>query len=152
MADVPRPTRQDTWLITVHVENPGNPGNMIDYGIWDKMTGGAKQSQASTYRPGGMQPPISLGGAPTVTNVVVSRLARAFRDIQNIRQLLEAVGQSKMTVSRVPLDFEGNTYAGIQPMVYTGKLDRVSVPDIDSEGNAATLLELEMVVEGYPTA
>jgi hypothetical protein len=152
MADTPRPTRQDTWLISVQVENPGNPGHMIDYGTFDKMTGGAKQSQATQYRPGGMGDPISLGGKPTVTNVVVSRLARVYRDLQNIRQLLDAVGQSKMVVSRVPLDFEGNTYAGIPQMVYTGKLDRVSVPDIDSEGNAATLIELEMVVEGYPTA
>jgi|SRR5215831_1204360 len=145
------PERQDTWLITVHVENPGNPGSMVDYGIWDKLTGGAKQAQASTYRPGGMKPPISLGAVPTVTNVVVSRLARGYRDLQNIQQLFDAVGSSSMTVKRTPLDLEGNVMPGVNGTVYQGRLDRISLPDIDSEGSAAALIELEMVVEGYPT-
>jgi len=151
MADEVHPTRQDTWLIKVQVQHP-TTGNWIDYGTWDKMTGGAKQAQATVYHPGGMKDPISLGGKPSTTNVVVSRLARVYQDMQNISQLLDAVGSSGMKVTRVPLDFEGNTFDDIPIMTYTGKLDRVSVPDIDSEGNAATLLELEMVVEGYPTA
>ena len=144
------PERQDTWLINVLVEHPTS-GQMVDYGIWDKLTGGAKQAQASTYRPGGMRPPISLGAVPTTTNVVVSRLARGYRDLQNIQQLFDGVGSSAMTVTRTPLDLEGNVMPNVKGTTYHGRLDRLSLPDIDSEGSAAALVELEMVVEGYPT-
>src|SRR5262245_42130055 len=128
MANEIQPTRQDTWLITVHVEDvwtkaAAGKGIMADFGVFDKMTGGAKQAQASTYRPGGMADPISLGAVPTVTNVVVSRNARIIRDLQNSGNLLKGVGISKMTVSRMPLDFEGNVVPGVAAVVYTGKLD-----------------------------
>jgi hypothetical protein len=98
-----------------------------------------------------MGAPISLGAVPTVTNVIVSRLARLHRDLENIGRLLNGVGASRMKVSRQPLNLDGSTPASIKPVVYVGKLDRIALPDIDSEGNAAALVELEMVVEGYPT-
>jgi hypothetical protein len=144
------PTRQDTWLISVHIEDV-NSGNILDYGTWDKMTGGVKQASATTYRPGGMQPPISLGGVPVVTNVVVSRNARMVRDLQNVQQLLDGVGKAAMSVTRTPLDFDGHPLPGVPGTVYNGTLDRVTLPDIDSEGTAAALLEFEMVVDGYPS-
>ena len=144
------PTRQDTWLISVLIEDI-NTGKMLDYGTWDKLTGGVKQAQATTYRPGGMAPPISLGGVPTVTNCVVSRNARMVRDLQNVQQLIDGVGKAAMRITRTPLDFDGHPLAGVGGTVYNGTLDRITLPDIDSEGNAAALLELEMVVEGYPS-
>jgi hypothetical protein len=144
------PTRQDTWLINVQIYNE-NTKKMEDYGTWDKMTGGVKQAQATTYRPGGMGAPVSLGGVPSVTNVVVSRNARLIRDLQNIMVLFNGVGSAAMIISRQPLDLNGDVPSNIKPSVYNGTLDRVSLPDIDSEGNAAAQLELEMVVEGYPT-
>jgi hypothetical protein len=40
------PTRQDTYLLNVQVEHPVN-GAMINYGTWDKMSGGGLSSSAA---------------------------------------------------------------------------------------------------------
>jgi hypothetical protein len=143
------PTRQDTYAVNVQIAHPSN-GNMINYGVWDKMSGGALSSGAASYNPGGMQPPVSLGGRRTVANVTVSRLYRLGRDHDVVQQLLDGVGKSAVIVTKQPLDIEGNIYG--RPIVYKGVLDRVSPPDVDSESSTAGLLEIEMVVEGYPTS
>jgi hypothetical protein len=143
------PTRQDTYTLTVLVDHPRS-GNPINYGVWDKMSGGALQAGATSYNPGGMAPPVSLGGRKTVTNVTVSRLYRLGRDHDVLQQLLDSVGKSDMTVIKQPMDIDGNVYG--RPIVYKGKLDRVSTPDVDSESSSAGLIELELVVEGYPTS
>lgn len=142
------PTRSDTYMVNVQVEHP-RTGAMINYGTWDKMTGGELGASASSYRPGGMAPPVSLGGVKTTTNVTVSRLYRLARDHDVAQQLFDGVGRSKMVVTKQPLDIEGNTYG--KPIVYHGTLDRVKTPDVDSESSSAGLIELEMVVEGYPS-
>lgn len=149
VAAVGGPTRVDTWLVNVQVENVVT-GNLINLGTWDKKTGGAKTAGASTYRPGGMGPPVSLGAQPTTSNVVVSRLYRLGRDHEMAQMLLSGVGMADMIVTQQPLDIEGSTYG--RPIVTKGKLDRCTLPEPDSEANTAAMIELEMVVEGYPTA
>lgn len=131
------------------IEHP-KTGIMIDYGVFDKMSGGALSSGAASYNPGAMGPPVSLGGRRTVSNVTVSRLYRLGRDHDIVGQLYDSVGRSDMTIVKQPLDLEGNVYGS--PITYKGKLDRVSAPDVDSEASGAGLIELEMVVEGYPTS
>lgn len=142
------PTRADTYSVNVRVQHPVS-GAMINYGVFDKMTGGDLSASSTSYRPGGMQPPISLGGQKTTAAVTVSRLYRLARDHDVIQQLLDGVGKSDMVVTRQPLDIDGNTYG--KPLVWTGTLDSVKVPDVDSESSAAGLLELGMVVDGYPS-
>lgn len=142
------PTRSDTYRLNVQVEHPVS-GAMLNYGTWDKMTGGELSASSTSYRPGGMAPPVSLGGAKTTANVTVSRLYRLARDHDVAQQLYDGVGRCKMIVTKQPLDIEGNTYG--KPLVWSGTLDRVKTPDVDSESTAAGLIELEMVVEGYPT-
>ena len=67
------PTREDTWQVNVQVQDMDDPdGGMRDLGIWDKMTGGDLDSTDTQYRPGGMNPPIALGGPRNTTNVTVS--------------------------------------------------------------------------------
>lgn len=143
------PTRQDTYAVNVQIEHPVS-GAMINYGTFDKMSGGGLSSGAASYSPGGMQPPVSLGGKKTTANVTVSRLYRLGRDHDVVQQLLNSVGKSNMVVTKQPLDIEGNVYG--RPIVYKGVLDRVTAPDVDSESSGAGLIELEMVVEGYPTS
>ena len=145
------PTRSDTYLLNVQIEHPVS-GAMINYGTFDKMTGGELSASTTSYRPGGMAPPVSLGGSKTTANVVVSRLYRLERDHSNCQQLLDGVGRCKMLVIRQPLDIEGNAYYGGKPITWSGVLDRVKFPDVDSESVTAGLLELEMVVEGFPSS
>lgn len=151
MTDTGGPTRADTWLINVQIEHPTN-GNMLNYGTWDKVTGGGLDSDEATYRPGGMAPPVSLGGAKTVDNLVVSRLYRIGRDHAVVQQMFDSVGKCDMIVSKQPLDIEGNVEPGVKPIVYSGTLKRVTPPDVDSTSTDPALLELEMVIEGYPTS
>lgn len=100
-AAVGGPTRSDTYLVNVQVEHPVS-GNMINYGTFDKMTGGELSSGASTYNPGGMAPPVSLGGKKTTANVTVSRLYRLGRDHDVVQQLNDGVGRCRMTVTKQP--------------------------------------------------
>lgn len=143
------PTRQDTYLVNVQIEHPTN-GSMINYGTWDKMTGGGLSASSTVYRPGGMGAPVSLGGQKTTANVVVSRLYRLGRDHDVVQQIFSSVGKARMVVTKHPLTLEGNAYGS--PIVYQGTLERCTAPEVDSEASGAGLIELEMTVEGYPTA
>jgi hypothetical protein len=147
---VPGPTRADTWRINLRVEHPHNPGSMIDYTVWDKKTGGGVDSEERIYYPGGMVPPISLGGRKTVANVTLQRLYRLQRDHDKIQQLIDAVGVSAVTISQHPMDIHGNVYGS--PIVYNGTLKTVNLPDHDSEGNDPAMIEVVVSVAAPPTS
>ena len=136
------PTRSDTYSVQVAIEHPTN-GNMINYGIFDKMTGGEVDSDNSNYYPGGMSPPVSLGGRRSVGNVVVSRLYRLGRDHDVVGQLIDSAGKSSMIVTKQPLDVDGNVYG--RPIVYKGTMKRVTAPEVDSEASAAGILEIVFI-------
>lgn len=150
MASRGGPTRDDTYTVTVTVFRPDNPAVAMIKGVWDKMSGGGIDSEESKYHPGGMSDPISLGGRKTVENVTVQRLYRLGRDHDAMQSLINAVGKSKVTVSKQPMDIDANVYG--DPIVYNGTLKRVTPPDVDSEASEGGLIELEITVDGYPTA
>lgn len=130
--------REDTYRVTVNVEGR-------DLGIWDKMEGGEVDSEETTYRPGGLQEQVTLGGAKSVGNVTVSRLYdEAVHEL--IHWLYRRAGKANMTVTKQPLDAEGNDFG--RPLVYTGKLKAVTAPNVDSESSDAALVELEMTCNG----
>ena len=142
------PTRQDTWDVTVRVQDVTNPNRpWLNLGTWDKKDGGQGDSEETTYKPGGMQPSISLGGTQTVENITVSRLYRLVRDHQElIGRLYAGRGKAQMTVSQQPLDIEGAVFG--RPIVWRGILKRVTPPTVDSESSDAAMIELEMTVDG----
>jgi hypothetical protein len=142
------PTRQDTYRLTVLIEDPGT-GNMVNHGVWDKMSGGEIDSDDNKYYPGGMEPPVSLGGRRTVGNVTVSRLYRLARDHDKVHKMIHAVGRSDIVINKQPMDLNGNVYG--HPLVYRGKLKRCTPPDVDSEGSSAGLIEIEATIDGFPT-
>jgi hypothetical protein len=143
------PTREDTFQINVQVQDLST-GKMMDLGVWDKQSGGDLDSSDTVYRPGGLAPQVSLGGPKTTSNVTVSRLYRLERDHANVGKLLAGVGLADMTVSKQPLDIEGNVFG--KPIVWQGRLKTVKTPPVDSETSSAALIELEMTVDGYPSA
>jgi hypothetical protein len=138
------PTRKDTFRVSVFVE-----GMTWTDRVWDKKTGGGVDSEETKYYPGGMVPPVSLGGRRNVENLVVSRLYRHERDHLIVDDLLKKVGKANMSVQQLPMDINGNEFG--DPIIWRGILKRVTIPEVDSESNDAALLELEMSVEGYPT-
>lgn len=147
MTDGTGPIRQDTNAITVTIFKPGTDIPIMK-GIWDKKTGGQVDSEETTYNPGAMAEPVSLGGRRTVENLTLSRLCRVGRDWQMIPALVAAVGRARVTVAIQPLDFDGN--ANGNALTYKGTLKRVTPPDADSEGTGAALIEIEVTIEGYP--
>lgn len=148
---MPGPTRQDTYAVTVWVEDPAT-GILVDIGIFDKMTGGEVDSDNTTYRPGNMGDPVDMGGTRTVSNVVVSRLARLGGDLAStaVMRRVRGAGNARMRVSKQPLTIEGVKEGGA--IVYNGTLKRVAFPEVDSESTSAGLIELEMTIKGFPSA
>jgi hypothetical protein len=111
-------------------------------GTWDKMTGGNIDSTETKYKPGGMGPQISLGGTVEVTNIVVTRLYVLARDHPLVPYLKGGVGKATVVVIKQPLDVDGNKFG--KPIVYQGKLKQLTLPEPDSEGTGASLVELEV--------
>lgn len=137
------PTRQDTFRVRLQVDH-------VKFGVWDKKTGGDMDSNELKYSPGGMVPQISLGGQKMPANVVLQRIYDVVDDNDRINLLLAGVGRHDATVHQQPLDFDGNPFG--KAIVWHGTLKRVTVPDVDSEGNAAALVEVEITVSGNPSA
>lgn len=130
--------RQDTYAVKVSVDGR-------DLGTWDKMSGGEVDSEETTYRPGGLQDQITLGGARSVGNVTVSKLYD--QGIHSLfHWLVQRTGKANMVVIKQPLDAEGVVFG--RPLVYSGKLKRVEAPEVDSGGNDAALIEIEMTCRG----
>jgi len=139
------PTRTDTYRVNVSIEHPAN-GNMLNYGIFDKLTGGEVDSEEAVYRPGNMGARESLGGSVTYSNVIVSRLYKLDRDHSVIAQIRNSVGKCSMIISKTPLNIHGES-EGISPVTYRGTLKRLALPEHDSMATDPGLFELEMTVE-----
>jgi hypothetical protein len=138
-AVAPSPTREDTWLITVTVDG-------LSLGTFDTASGGEVDSEESKYKPGGMQPEISLGGTRSIGNLTVGRYLDTLRDWPQIKWLAGRVGQGRGTIGLTPLSANGD--AAGEPLVYNGTLKTVTRPDLDSTGTDAAVLELEFTCDG----
>src|SRR5215831_17271628 len=136
-------TRQDMFVVRLTVE-----GN--SFGIWDKKTGGELDSDEVKYYPGGMNAPVTLGGRVNPGNITLQRLYDRIDDHQRINTLLNGVGKALVSVSQRPMDLDGHGYG--KTIVWTGKLKRVLVPDVDSEAQSAAMVEVEITVDGQPSA
>ncbi len=134
-------TRQNTWVIRLFVG--GDP-----YGIWDQKGGGAVDSNELKYPPGGMQPPISLGGDKTVENLTISRIYDRIDDHAKLAHLMQIAGRGQVSVSQRPMDPDGNEVG--QSLVYNGILKRCTPPATDSKTNDEARIELEITVSGFP--
>lgn len=133
-------SRQDQYNITVSVDG-------IDTGTWDKMDGGAVDSEETKYKPGGLGAEVTLGGSVTTENVTVSRLYDLDRDHSGlVRMLLARAGKAKVNINKQPLDADGIPFG--TPLVYKGVLKMVSPPEVDSESSDAGLLEIEVSTAG----
>jgi hypothetical protein len=135
--------RQDQFKIHLSIEG-------VDYGEWDKCTGGESQANEIKYRPGGMQPEISLGGTVSVSDIIVERLYDISRDGANLNKFLAGNGRALCSVSRQPLDLNGHAVG--TAIVWTGILKNVKLPDADGENNAAALVSLTISPNGVISA
>jgi len=128
------------FRITVSVE-----GN--DFGVWDKFTGGDLASTVTPYNPGS-GPQVPLPGIQTVSPITVSRLYDLNRDHANLPALYDAVGGGTCIVKIVPLDKNGMAFG--KAIIWSGILDKVTVPQPDSSSSDPALITLEITPGGQP--
>jgi hypothetical protein len=131
--------RQDQYDVRVVVDS-------VDLGTFDKLTGGEIDSEETTYKPGGMGARVSLGGSVNPGNVTVSVLYDLTRIHTIVHWLIGRVGKARATISKQPLDVDGNAFG--QAITYPARLKQVNPPEVDSESSDAALLELEFTVDG----
>lgn len=131
--------RQDQWEWTLTID--GDP-----WGVWDAADGGDVEATETKYKPGGMQPEISLGGTTSVGNLTLTRLLTRV-DWPQMKHLMEnRVGKAPVIASRQPLDEDGNAFG--DPLVYRGKLQHVTPGATDSNSSDAQTWEIVVSTEG----
>jgi hypothetical protein len=144
MPDTIQGVRQDMYSVTLTVDG-------IDYGVWDTKSGGEKDSDATSYRPGAMGAQYSLGGWPTLGNITLSRNARLVRDHElALPKLLAAVGTGECVCLQQPLDKQKKPHKSA--VKHTGTLKRVTPPPHDSRSQDAAMVEVEIVLHDDITA
>lgn len=132
--------REDQFLITAVVDG-------TNLGTFDTCEGGAAESEETKYRPGGFKPIRTLGGQGAPANVTIGRLEEV-GDTEIIRFMMTRAGKGRMTVTKQPLDTDGNVFG--RPFVYNGILMTVTPPNADSNSNAAAVWTAVCSTEGSP--
>ena len=129
---------EQQWLATLNV-------NGVDYGIFDKFTGGDVSAAANKHRPGGMGPEVTYLALPTYTDFSLTKVYETQRDHDRVAALHDKVGRALASVTLQPLDDQGNPWGN--PRVYQGRLIGVKDGGTDSMSNAARMFEVDISVE-----
>jgi hypothetical protein len=130
-------TTQRRWAVTTYVDG-------TNLGTFEGKSGGASDSEETTYILGAMGERISLGGTKTPENVTVRRIYDLARDHTRTQWLEDRVGGSSMEVHQQPLDRAKRPWG--QAIIYKGTFKRWAPPEVDAQGNDPALIELEMTV------
>jgi hypothetical protein len=139
--------REDLFSVTLLITPAtGSPVTVIV----DKMKGGASQGKDVKYRPAnGLENQLSLGGPRTVENITLTRIFD--ETINNFEQFFhENAGKAKATVTRQPLDADGNAHG--KAIIYEGRFLDFKSPDIDSEADKAAMAEWVVSPESKTSA
>ena len=137
--------RRDEFIVTLTIDGISY-GSTNEAYYWATKTGGEFDSDTIRTRPGGMQPEISLGGTRTMGNITLSR-PYSDRDHGRVDKLKNSVGKAKCHVAQYNTDGDGNPWG--EPVIWTGILKRVSLPDYDANATAdAATIEVEIDTDG----
>jgi hypothetical protein len=153
MARITKPTRQDTWRIRLECQDVEATGpkkdDHLDLGVWDQKTGGAVDSEERIYHPGGMVPPISLGGRRTMGQITLQKIYDLDRDPDKLRILIAGAGRASVHVNQQAMDINGHDVG--QVIVYEScTLKSVNPPEHNSEGNDPAMIEVVISVGDAP--
>jgi hypothetical protein len=129
---------EQQWLATLTV-------NGVDYGVFDKFTGGDVSAPVNKHRPGGMGPEITYLSLPTFADVSLTKVYETQRDHDRVAQLHNLAGRALASVTLQPLDDNGQPWG--TPRVYQGRLTSVKDGGTDSMSNAARMFEIDIAVE-----
>lgn len=133
---------EQMYLVTVHIDDP----SFGDLGVWDKRTGGDVNIAATKHRPGGMGPEVTYRSLPTYSDLTVQRVIEPDRgDYDLMRALKLAAGRVYATVTEQPLDDDGHPQG--DPATWRGRLGNCKPGQVDSNGSAVRLMEIDVHVE-----
>lgn len=131
--------RQDQWSNTVTIDG-------VPWGVWDTLDGGDVEADEVKHRPGGMQKQVSLGGPEHVNNITLTRLLDQ-PDWAKMKALMaNRVGKARATVSRQPLDPDGNPFG--EPLGYAGVLNQVIPGATDGDASAVQMWTILISTDG----
>jgi hypothetical protein len=133
-------SRVDTWLTHLQIDS-------VFMGAWDTASGFEVDSEETKYRPGGMaDEEVSLGGRVTYSNITVTRIFTEWLAGMHA-WMITRVGKARVYIVRYPLTADYVQLAratGAQ-----GTLKRVALPDYDSMGSDAGVVEVEATIDRY---
>jgi hypothetical protein len=129
---------EQQWLATLTV-------NGVDYGVFDRFSGGDVSAAVNKHRPGGMGPEISYLSLPTYSDVSLTKVYETQRDHDRVATLHTLVGKALASVTLQPLDDNGSPWG--TPRTYQGRLVAVKDGGTDSQSNAARMFEVDLSVE-----
>lgn len=118
-------------------------------GVWDRFEGGEIDSETRQYRAGGMAAPEALPGAPTVSDITISRGYRSERDAALERWLVANIGEWA-TVGKQALDRRAQPIPG-GLINFRCVLKGITTPTVDSEGTEVQMLSVVFTVDGLPS-
>jgi hypothetical protein len=125
------------YLVTVTVD--GRP-----VGTFDTLSGGEVSADVGKHRPGGMVGETSHPALPTYGDVTVSRELDRQRDVELYRSLLPRCGRAPVSISKQPLDENGAPWG--RPFTYTGRLNTMTDPDVDSNDSSVSMWQMTAVI------
>lgn len=132
-------TTAQNYLITATID-----GRTV--GVFDTMSGGEPSADVPKTRPGGMVGEKSHAALPTYGDATVGRELDRQRDVELYRSLLPRVGRAPVTISKQPLDEDGAPWG--RPFTYTGRLNGMSDPDVDSSDSSPSMWQFTAVITG----
>lgn len=144
MTVVPRPALTNTFRGTLKI-------NGEDFGVWDSKTGGeVATSQNEPYKTGELGQSIAMGGTTATSNIVLQKWYDLDDIHPRLQKLINWAGKGAAVYSQLPLDEDG--IANPPPIVHKGRLTRVAPPGHDSVTADMAKIELEITIDGLPTA
>lgn len=119
----------------------------VSWGVWDKLTGGDIEAEVQTYSPGGMAEKVVLSAPQSFSDMTISRIYDGGLAPALIR---DAGAGGEVVVTRQTLN--DRKQAEGPAVVYRGRLKGVKLPDVDSEGSDAALMEITVAVASVTAA
>lgn len=129
---------EQQWLVSLNV-------NGVDYGVFDKFSGGDVTSSPVKNRPGGMGDEITYTALPVYSDIVITKVYETQKDHARVGLLKTLVGRAVATVTLQPLDDSGIPWGS--PTVFNGRLAAVKTGQTDSNSNSPRMVEIDLAVE-----
>lgn len=116
-------------------------------GRWRTSSGGEVSAEVTKDYDGGAQLPDLLGGAPTASDLEITRTFDPVRDMPILRSLRTKVGRTWYTITKQATDANfGGVRGGV--ITYRGLLISVSDPDSDAGSSDVAEFTLKFATNG----